>query len=284
MQRAQRRVAVTDGVDQYPNSDQVMDVVERPASHHHFLVDRIIVLGTAGDDRLDLGFVQVGQYRGHHTGDVRIPARRALGHQTDDLVVTLRVEGRESEILQLPLERVHPQPVGQRSVDLQRLPGFALLFVFRQEPQGPHVVQPGGKFDHQCPRVAGHRDHHATDRLGLGPLTDLHPVELHHRVENIRDVVTELVTDAVEGHVGLAHGAVQERGAQRRCVHAEISEDAGDSYGMRHIGVPGQAHLTGMHPGRGLERPLNRTDIRPGMVGKQTSQHRIQQRWRGRAM
>ncbi len=274
---AQGGVAVPQGVDQHPDPDQVVDVVEGPAADHHLLIDRVVVLGPAGDDSLDPGLGQVRLHLHHHRGDVGVPAGRAVGHQPDDLVVTLRVERREGEILQLPLQRVHPEPVGQRSVDLQGLPGLALLLVLGQEAQRAHVVQAGGKLDHKGPGVAGHRDHHPPDRLGLRGLADLHPVQLHHRVEHQRDVVAELVPDPLERHAALADGAVQERGAQGRRVHPEIGEDARDRDGMGDVGVAGEADLAGVHPRRGLEGVVDRADVGPRMVREQAAQHRIQQ-------
>jgi hypothetical protein len=91
---------------------------------------------------------------------------RALGDQPDDLVVALGVERGEREVLELPLDRVHAQAVGQRREDLQRL--AALLSCFS-----------GGRKRRVrmlCSRSAslmtstagrGHRDDHLADRLGL---------------------------------------------------------------------------------------------------------------------
>jgi len=58
--RAEGRVAVPDRVHQHADADQVEDVLEGPALHHHLLVDRPQVLGTAGDLSLDPQLGQAG--------------------------------------------------------------------------------------------------------------------------------------------------------------------------------------------------------------------------------
>ena len=60
--------------------------------------------------------------------------------------------------------------MGQRGEDLQDLPGLALLLLPGQVAQRPHVVQPVGELDDQHADVAGHRDDHFPDGLGLGRL------------------------------------------------------------------------------------------------------------------
>ena len=95
--------------------DQVPDVGEVAAADDHLLVDRVVVLGPAGDDGVDVGGLELLGDRGGHLGEVGVAGRGALGDQPDDLVVALGVEGGERQVLQLPLDRVHAQPVRQRS-------------------------------------------------------------------------------------------------------------------------------------------------------------------------
>ena len=68
-------------------------------------------------------------------------------------------KGREGEIVELVLHRLHADALGQRRVDLLGLardpPPFLRLF---DELQGAHVVQAVGELDHQHPDVVGHRE------------------------------------------------------------------------------------------------------------------------------
>ena len=193
MDDAERRVAVALALDQDADADQVVDVGELAAAHDHLLVDRVVVLRPAGDRRLDPARAQVGLDALDHLAEVGVAARCALGDETDDLVVPLRVQRGEREVLELPLDRVHAEPVGQRREHLERLARLALLLLRREEPQRAHVVQPVGELDHQHAWVARHRDDHLADRLGLGGGAVLDLVELGDAVDEVRDLLAELV-------------------------------------------------------------------------------------------
>src|SRR3546814_15790664 len=58
-----------------------------------------------------------------------------------DLVVDLGVQGREGEVLELPLDGVHAEPVGQRGIDVEGLASLALLGLLLDVAQSSHVVQ-----------------------------------------------------------------------------------------------------------------------------------------------
>ena len=208
----------------------------------------------------------------------RVAAGGPLRDQPDDLVVALRVERGERQVLQLPLDRVHAEPVRQRSVDLQGLPRLAFLLVLGQETQRPHVVQAVGELDHQDARVLGHRDDHLPDRLALGGVPGFDPVELGHPVDHDRDELAELVPDPVEADVSVFDGVVQEGGAQGRDVHAEIGEDARHRHRMGDVGLAASAQLAGVCGIGELERPLDGGQIGFRMAVAQAPHHRLQQR------
>ena len=50
-----------------------------------------------------------------------LPVAPARGDEALDLLVAPRVQRREREVLELPLEGIDPEPVGERGVDLERL-------------------------------------------------------------------------------------------------------------------------------------------------------------------
>ena len=193
VQHAEHGVAVAQRVGEHADADQVVDVGELAAAHDHLLVDRVVVLGPAGDGGLDLRARAGRLDLVDHGGQELVACRRALGHQADDLVVHLGVQGGEREVLQLPLDRVHAEPVGQRCVDLERLAGDPLLLVLPEEPQRAHVVQPVGELDDQDPDVLAHRDDHLADGLGLRGVAVLDLVELGDAVDERGDLVAEVL-------------------------------------------------------------------------------------------
>ena len=68
--------------------------------------------------------------------DVALALGPLLGDELLDLVVLARVQALEGEVLELPLDRVDPEPVGERRVDLERLAGLLDLLLLRQRTRG----------------------------------------------------------------------------------------------------------------------------------------------------
>jgi hypothetical protein len=190
-----RGVAVAYVLDQDPHPDQVVDVVEVPTTNDHLLVDGVVVFGTALDSGADPG---AGQLRGHLTdyrAQVGVPGGGPVRNQPHDLVVLLRVQDREGEVLQLPLDGRHAEAMRQRSEYLEGLLRLAGLLLRRQETHGAHVVQPVRKLDHQHPRVAGHRDDHLPDGLGFCGGAELDLVQLGDTVDQVCDLIAEVLAE-----------------------------------------------------------------------------------------
>ena len=101
------------------------------------------------------------------SADVALALLALLGDQTLDLLVLARVQRREREVLELPLDRVDTQPVRQRRVDLERLARLLDLLLLGHRLDRAHVVQAVGELDQDDPHVGGHRDHHLAVVLGL---------------------------------------------------------------------------------------------------------------------
>ena len=112
MDSAQGAVAVTHVVDDHPDADQVVDLVEGPALDDHLLVDAPQVLGAAMDVAGDSDFGQQALHFGDDLGEVEVPFRSPVLDHLGDLAVPLRVEGGQGQVLQLHLDLLHPQPVG----------------------------------------------------------------------------------------------------------------------------------------------------------------------------
>ena len=258
---AESRVAVADVVHQDADADQVVDVVEADVPGDHLLVDRVVVLRPAGHRGLDLGLAQVGADVLDDFLEEDVAPRRPAGHQPGDLVEPLGVQRLEGEILQLPLDRVHAEPVRQRSVDLQDLPGLALLLLPLQVAQRPHIVQPVGELDDQHADVAGHRDHHLADGLGLGRLTVLDLVQLGDAIHQRRDVLAELPAQLGQRVRGVLDRVVQQRRADGLGVHAQLGEDGRHGQRMGNVRVAAEALLIPVPVGGRIVGPLDQPDV-----------------------
>ena len=194
---ADRAVAVLDGLDQDPQRGEVEDLVELLAAPAHLDVDRVEVLGAARDlgAHAHLGELVLEEPR--RFGDVIFAVGATLRHHALDLGVLARMEGREGEVFELPLDAVDAQPVSQRSVDLERLLGLLDLLLLAQVAQGAHVVEAVGELDQDDADVFGHGHDHLAVVFGLllfgGGEADLG--QLGDAVDQHRDHVAELGAD-----------------------------------------------------------------------------------------
>jgi len=261
MHHADSGIAVPDLVAEDPDADQVVDVVEVAALDDHLLVDRPVVLGPTFHRRLDLGSVEGIGDLSADLGEVGVPGRRAAGDQADDLVVLLRVQDREGQVFELPLDAGHTQPMRKGRNDFQRLAGFARLLLRRQEAHGAHVVQPVGDLDHQHPGVTGHRGDHLADGLALGGGAQHHPIQLGHAVDEVTHLLAELLAQSLQRVAGVLDGVVQQRGHQSGGVHAQFGEDVRDGQGVGDVRITGMAQLRGVPLVGDLEGALQQRQV-----------------------
>ena len=224
-------VAVLHRVDDHAHRREVVDLVELAALAGHLRVDRVEVLGAAGDlgvdaERLEL-LVEVAAGLGH----VALALLALLVDEALDLRVLARVQRREREVLELPLDRVDAEAVRERRVDLQGLLGLVDLLLLRHRLERAHVVQAVGELDQDDPDVRGHRDHHLAVVLGLRLVARLErdPGQLGHAVDEAGDLLAERLADLVERGARVLDGVVQQRGAQRLGVEAHAGADLRDA-------------------------------------------------------
>ena len=169
-----------------------------------------------------------------------------VGQHLDQLAVALGLEVLEGEVLELPLDLPHPQPMGQRGVDLHGLARDAGLLLHRQEAQGAHVVEPIGELDDDHPHVLGHGHEHLPDVLGLlllhGP-RGAELGELGDPVDQATDLAPEALLDLLDGHVGVFGDVVEECCGQRLRVHLERGQVVGDLHRMLDVGLARRPQL-----------------------------------------
>ena len=137
----------------------------------------------------------------------------------------------EGQVLELPLDRVDAEPVGQRGEDVERLARLLLLLVLGHRAERAHVVQAIGELDQDDPDVLGHRDHHLAVVLGLAVVAALEgdAGQLGHAVDQLAHLLAELLPHLVERSARVLDGVVQQRGAQGGRVHPHPRADLGHS-------------------------------------------------------
>jgi hypothetical protein len=159
--------------------------------------------------------------------DVALALLALLGHEPLDLLVLARVQGREREVLELPLDRVDAEAVGDRRVDVERLARLVHLLLLGHRLDRAHVVQAVGELDQDDPDVGGHRDHHLAVVLGLRLVAGLEgdAGQLGDAVDEPGDLLAEALAHLLDRRRGVLDGVVQQRRAQRLGVQAHARAD-----------------------------------------------------------
>ena len=196
--RSQDRVALANAVDKDTDPDQVIDVVEVATAHDHLLIHRVVVLRTAGDRGLNAARFQLGFDIADYFCQVLVAGRCPLPNQTHDLLIHLRIQRGERQVLEFPLDGVYAQSVRQWCINFQSFLGFLLLLFLREPAESAHVVEPVGELDHQHANIAGHRDDHLPHGFRGGGFSVGHLVEFGHAVHQQGDLVPEVFPECIE--------------------------------------------------------------------------------------
>ena len=243
MHGAKRGIAVTDRIDDDAHAQQVVDVLELDAAHDHLLVDAVIVLRPAGDVGVDALRLEVLFDLVDDLLEIDLALAGAMLDEQHDLVVDLRLECLEAQFLQLGLDGVHAQAVGQGRIHVEGLAGLALGARGLDVAPCAGVVHAVGELDHEDAHVSAHGDDHLADRLGLRGLPHVHLRELGDAVHEPRDGVAEFLAALVERVIGVLHRVVEQSGGDDGGAHAQVGERLRDGEGVDDVGFAGFAPL-----------------------------------------
>ena len=152
----------------------------------------------------------------------------------DDLLVLLRVQLREGEVLQFPLDVPHAEAVGQRGVNIERLLRHGTPAHLRQKVDRPHVVEPVGQLHQHHPDVFRHRDQHLADvfRLGLLLTVEADFLQLGHAGDQLAHGGPEALFQIGDRQMRVFDGVVQDGGRQRVTIQLQVGEDARHAQGV----------------------------------------------------
>ncbi len=263
MQDAERRVAGVRIVHEHAHAVDVEHLRERVALLAHLLVggvDRLLAPGHVGGDARALEAVADDvEQPVHHLAAVS--PRRLDGARED--AEAQRVQMLEGEVLQLEIQGVEPQPVGDGSVDVERLARDALAMRRRHGIERAHVVQPVRELDQDDAHVLRHREQHLAEVLRLRFLArrELDLVQLRQPVDHVGHGLPERMLDLVLRDLGVLHHVVEERGGKPLRIEPPLRQDAGYREGMRDVGLARLAELAPVGGFREFERALDERDV-----------------------
>ena len=105
--------------------------------------------------------------RHEEAGDERTALFGALFELRDDVLVILRFEVFQGDVLQLALDRVEAQLVGDLGIEVHRLPALLAPLFAREHLQRAHHFEAVGQFDEDHARVFGVADDQVAEVVGL---------------------------------------------------------------------------------------------------------------------
>ena len=156
------------------------------------------------------------------------------------------IEVCEAQFLELQLQHVHAQPVGDGGVDFQGFAGDSAARVDRHGGNSAHVVQPVGQLDEDDPEVAAHGQKKFAETLRVGLLAgaEFHLVDLGHAVDQARDLLAEFARQPLDRDVGVFNGVMEDRSGDGLVIHAHPGQDGGNRHRVQDVvfaGTPGLA-------------------------------------------
>ena len=155
-------------VDNDAQGEDVIDALEGNVLLAHLIPDRVNRLGAALDmvvkasNRLQL--LLDGD---KEAGDEGLALALGLLQAAADILIILRLQPLQSQILQLALERVEAQLMGDGGIEIHTLPALLAALLGREDLQLAHNLQTVGQLDKNHARVLRVADNHIAEILGL---------------------------------------------------------------------------------------------------------------------
>lgn len=225
------------------DGEQVVNLLERNLLALHLAPDRVDAFHASRNLVVDVVAVERGDDRGVELVD-ELPARSfAFLQFLRDFGILLREAVLHAEVLQFALDRVEPQPVGQRREEVDRLARDLDLLVHRHRPQRAHVVQAVGDLYQDHPYIVGEREEHFTKIFGLlGGVGVEHAGHFRQSVDHRGDFRAENAFHVLHGVFRVLHDVVQQ-GCDDR-FHAQpdlLDDDLGYCNRMQEVRLAGAA-------------------------------------------
>ena len=269
VQRAQREIAAGHVAHDDAEAVDVEHLRERQVLFHHLAVDRIQVLLTAlhlgGDAPLRQALLDRGQHLAHDLAAVAARGLDRLGEHA----VAQRILVLERQLLQLAVQIVEAEAVGDRRVDLEGLLVDAAALGRAHAIERAHVVHAVGELDQDHAQIARHRQQHLAEVLGLRLFlrAELDLVELGQAIDQLGGGLAEALGDLRLADVGVLHDVVEERGHQRLGVEVPVGDQLGDRHRMGDVGLAADAELPFVGTGREVVGGFDATDVFGPQIG-----------------
>ena len=226
---------------------QVIDFLEAHALGLHLLPHRIRGFNALFELVVETGLLQRFLYGKHELGHFPAFILYFAVYPGLDIQIGIRFLILEPDVLQLALDAVQTQAVGQRDKDEHGLRKDLVPLVLRHVLYGAAVVQAVCQLDEDHPHVIVQGEQDALEILGLEALLgNVRPAGLLLRIQDILDfgkavhqrgnLVSEVLPDILHGIIRVFHHIVQQGGRYGLVAQADVvHHNLGHGDGMQHI-------------------------------------------------
>ena len=204
------------------------------------------MLRAAVDVIVNMHLVQLLGQLGDDGADVLLTLGALLADLLHQVLISGGVNIAQGEILQLLLDGVHAQAMGQRCVDVQRFAGDGHLALRLLELHGAHVVEAVRQLDEHHADVLGHGHDHLAQgfSLGLFLVGEIQLIKLGHAVHQPGYLVAKLLAQGIQGDIfAILHRIVEQARRDGRRVDHQFRQDARHEAGMHKIRLAALAFL-----------------------------------------
>ncbi len=168
MHQAEHGIARLDVVHQHPHRAHVEQIFQAYALALHLAPDAEDVLRPSRDFAGDAGTCEFRAQQLDHVADVGLAIHTLLVQLARKILVGIRLQAAKCQVLQLPLDLPHAEPVGERREQVHGIARRVLASLCvasgSQLPQQLHLI---GQLDQNHPHVLDHRQQHLAQRLEL---------------------------------------------------------------------------------------------------------------------
>ncbi len=190
---AENRVAFDGRVADYADTEDIVDFVNLLLPLLYLHVDGVGMLHSSGDLYVLEAFLSARfLYRSCNLLDECVVFALSLQEICIDVLVAFRLECLERKILELALERLHTEAVGNGSEDVETVACVGYPPLAREPGEGTHVMKLVRQLYEDDSEVLAHGEEHLLYGLGfLNGLVLSDPAYLRHCLDHGSDFLSE---------------------------------------------------------------------------------------------
>ena len=273
---SQHVVAIGDGIHDDPEGIDVIQLIHGLVLGVHLPVNGVNVLDPTVGGVMDAHIRQPGGdllLNGTHKRLILLPVGLQIGH---NVLVARRVQIAQSNILQLPFDLLHTEPVSKRRIHIHSLPALADLLGRRLILHGTHIVQTVGDLDQHHPDVLGHSHKHLAQVLHLLLLGagEIGTGQLGNALYQFCGGIAESLGNIIVGGIGVLDAVVEQSAQNGVHIQTHLRHDLRHRQRVNDVRRAVFPFLILMlFPGI-LHRPVDQRHIRPGHTFAHGGTHR----------